>query len=102
MNLANTAELARPHHLARLADHGEGGKAVGHAKDETRAPLPRHQIERLGKGRVTAERTTQGVTVRWTTLREDELYVFTHSEMHDEVKERFATIVAAMDKAAGR
>ncbi len=37
-----------------------------------------------------------------TAIREDELYVFTHPEMHDEVKERFAAIVAAMDKAAAR
>jgi NAD(P)-dependent dehydrogenase (short-subunit alcohol dehydrogenase family) len=37
-----------------------------------------------------------------TAIREDELYVFTHPEMHDEVKERFAAIVAAMDKAATR
>jgi len=35
-------------------------------------------------------------------IREDELYVFTHPEMHDEVKQRFATIVAAMDKATAR
>jgi NAD(P)-dependent dehydrogenase (short-subunit alcohol dehydrogenase family) len=35
-------------------------------------------------------------------IREDELYVFTHPEMHDEVKQRFAAIVAAMDKAAAR
>jgi NAD(P)-dependent dehydrogenase (short-subunit alcohol dehydrogenase family) len=35
-------------------------------------------------------------------IREDELYVFTHPEMHAEAKERFAAIVAAMDKAAAR
>ena len=35
-------------------------------------------------------------------IRADELYVFTHPEMRDEVKERFAAIVAAMDKAAAR
>jgi short-subunit dehydrogenase len=35
-------------------------------------------------------------------VREDELYVFTHPEMSAEVKERFAAIVAAMDKAAAR
>ena len=35
-------------------------------------------------------------------IREDELYVFTHPEMRAEVKERFAAIVAAMDKAAAR
>src|ERR1700730_3056599 len=37
-----------------------------------------------------------------TAIRDDELYVFTHPEMHDEVKERFAAIVKAMDKAAAR
>jgi NAD(P)-dependent dehydrogenase (short-subunit alcohol dehydrogenase family) len=37
-----------------------------------------------------------------TAIREDELYVFTHPEMHDEVKQRFAAIAAAMDKAAAR
>jgi NAD(P)-dependent dehydrogenase (short-subunit alcohol dehydrogenase family) len=35
-------------------------------------------------------------------IREDELYVFTHPEMNAEVKERFATIVAAMDRQAAR
>ena len=35
-------------------------------------------------------------------IREDELYVFSHPEMHDEVKERFVAIVTAMDKAAAR
>jgi NAD(P)-dependent dehydrogenase (short-subunit alcohol dehydrogenase family) len=35
-------------------------------------------------------------------IREDELYVFTHSEMRAEVEERFAAILAAMDRAAGR
>lgn len=37
-----------------------------------------------------------------TAIREDELYVFTHPDMRAEVKERFATIVAAMDRAADR
>jgi NAD(P)-dependent dehydrogenase (short-subunit alcohol dehydrogenase family) len=35
-----------------------------------------------------------------TAIREEELYVFTHPEMGGEVKERFATIQAAMDKVA--
>jgi len=35
-------------------------------------------------------------------IREDERYVFTHPEMNAEVKERFAAIIAAMDKAASR
>jgi NAD(P)-dependent dehydrogenase (short-subunit alcohol dehydrogenase family) len=34
-------------------------------------------------------------------IREGELYVFTHPEMRGEVKQRFAAIAAAMDKAAG-
>jgi NAD(P)-dependent dehydrogenase (short-subunit alcohol dehydrogenase family) len=37
-----------------------------------------------------------------TAIREEELYVFTHPEMGGEVKERFATIQAAMDKVAAR
>jgi NAD(P)-dependent dehydrogenase (short-subunit alcohol dehydrogenase family) len=32
-------------------------------------------------------------------IRGDELYVFTHPEMRDEVEERFAAIMVAMDKA---
>jgi NAD(P)-dependent dehydrogenase (short-subunit alcohol dehydrogenase family) len=35
-------------------------------------------------------------------IRENELYVFTHPEMRDEVDERFAAIQAAMDKAEAR
>jgi NAD(P)-dependent dehydrogenase (short-subunit alcohol dehydrogenase family) len=35
-------------------------------------------------------------------IREDELYVFTHPEMRAELEERFASILAAMDKAAAR
>jgi NAD(P)-dependent dehydrogenase (short-subunit alcohol dehydrogenase family) len=35
-------------------------------------------------------------------IREEELYVFTHPEMRDGVEDRFAAIVAAMDKVAAR
>src|SRR5437868_6956829 len=35
-------------------------------------------------------------------IREDELYVFTHPEMRGELEERFAAIMAAMDKVAAR
>jgi NAD(P)-dependent dehydrogenase (short-subunit alcohol dehydrogenase family) len=35
-----------------------------------------------------------------TAIRGDELYVFTHPEMRREVEERFAAILAALDKAA--
>jgi NAD(P)-dependent dehydrogenase (short-subunit alcohol dehydrogenase family) len=37
-----------------------------------------------------------------TAIGENELYVFTHPEMRDEVEARFAAILAAMDQAAGR
>lgn len=37
-----------------------------------------------------------------TAIREDELYIFTHPEMRAGMEERFATISAAMDKAAPR
>jgi NAD(P)-dependent dehydrogenase (short-subunit alcohol dehydrogenase family) len=35
-----------------------------------------------------------------TAIREDELYVFTHPQMRARVEERFAAILAAMDRAA--
>ena len=35
-----------------------------------------------------------------TAIREDQFYVFTHPEMRPAVEERFAAILAAMDKAA--
>jgi hypothetical protein len=35
-------------------------------------------------------------------IREDELYVFTHPQMRTPVEERFAAILAALDKAAAR
>jgi hypothetical protein len=34
------------------------------------------------------------------TIPEDEFYVFTHSDMCAEIKERSTAIVAAMDRAA--
>jgi NAD(P)-dependent dehydrogenase (short-subunit alcohol dehydrogenase family) len=37
-----------------------------------------------------------------TAIREEELYLFTHPEMRGEVEDRFAAILAAMDKAAER
>jgi hypothetical protein len=37
-----------------------------------------------------------------TAIREDELYVFTHPEARSQVEERFAAVLAAMDKASGR
>jgi hypothetical protein len=37
-----------------------------------------------------------------TAICEDELYVFTHPQMRGEMEERFAAILSAMDKAAGR
>jgi NAD(P)-dependent dehydrogenase (short-subunit alcohol dehydrogenase family) len=35
-------------------------------------------------------------------IRDNDLYVFTDPEMHDLVRERFAAILAAMDKVAAR
>ena len=40
----------------------------------------------------------QVATCVLTAIREDELYVFTHPEMRDEVDERFAAIQAALDE----
>jgi NAD(P)-dependent dehydrogenase (short-subunit alcohol dehydrogenase family) len=38
----------------------------------------------------------------FTAIRDDELYVFTHPETRAELEERFATILAAMDRAVAR
>jgi hypothetical protein len=35
-----------------------------------------------------------------TSIREDELYVFTHPELRTELEERFAVILAALDEAS--
>jgi hypothetical protein len=37
-----------------------------------------------------------------TAIQNNELYVFTHPEMREPVKKRFAAIEAAMDEAATR
>jgi NAD(P)-dependent dehydrogenase (short-subunit alcohol dehydrogenase family) len=37
-----------------------------------------------------------------TAIREDDLYIFTHPDMRAELEQRFAAILAAMDKAAAR
>lgn len=39
------------------------------------------------------------LAAKLAAIREDELHVFTHPEMHAGVKERFASILKAMDKA---
>ena len=45
MHLADAAQFAGPHHLARLANHGEGGEAVSHAKNYARSALPLNEIK---------------------------------------------------------
>jgi NAD(P)-dependent dehydrogenase (short-subunit alcohol dehydrogenase family) len=54
--------------------------------------------ERVQSGLNPSDITAQVLTA----IREEELYVFTYPEMRGEVKERFATIQAAMDKVAAR
>lgn len=55
---------------------------------------------------ILAERSASGLSPEvvaartLAAIRADELYVFTHPELHGEVEERFAIIQAAMDKAA--
>ncbi|MBV8188570.1 MAG: SDR family NAD(P)-dependent oxidoreductase [Alphaproteobacteria bacterium] len=71
-----------------------------------RPPAPDSKAGRLA--RLHAELQSTGldaeVIARRTldAMRADQLYVFTHPEMHAEVKDRFAAIVAAMDEAAAR
>ena len=54
--------------------------------------------ERLQSGLDPADVAARVLAV----IREDELYVFTHPEMRGELEERFAAIMAAMDKVAAR
>ena len=60
--------------------------------------LMAHIAERLQSGLEPSEVAAQVLNA----IREDEFYVFTHPEMRDEVDERFAAIVAALDKAESR
>ena len=59
------------------------------------------QLAELGRAGLDATDVAAQVL---TAIRENELYVFTHpgADWRAELEERFATILAAMDKAAGR
>ena len=54
-----------------------------------------HIAERLQSGLAPSEVAARVLAA----IRRDELYVFTHPEMRGEVEERFAVIMAGMDKA---
>jgi hypothetical protein len=62
-----------------------------------------HQSRVLGEAK--SRRTLPNAPVRalaarvLTAIRDDDLYVFTHPEMRVAAEERFAAILAAMDKA---
>ena len=85
---------------------GESGRNRPQRYGATQTPDPAspagllvaHIAERLRSGLDPAEVAAQVLAA----VREDELYVFTHPEMHGEVEQRFAAITAAMDKAAAR
>lgn len=70
----------------------------------TTPPEPGSAAEQLAVH--VAERTREGLDPReaamrvLTAIRNDDLYVFTHPEMRDEVELRFAEISAALDRAA--
>ena len=108
---------------------GAGAQAVRHRRDRALPRLRPHRISDSGRNRLErygprqrpdpaspaaalaaklAELSEAGLdpsAVAAQTLaaiRADELYVFTHPEMRGEVEARFAAIVAALDKAAGR
>jgi NAD(P)-dependent dehydrogenase (short-subunit alcohol dehydrogenase family) len=62
----------------------EGGALAAHIAERVRSGLDPAEV---------AERVL-------TAIREDEVYVFTHPETRPAVEERFAALLAAMDKAA--
>jgi NAD(P)-dependent dehydrogenase (short-subunit alcohol dehydrogenase family) len=84
---------------------GESGRNRPERYGASKAPDPAspagqllaHIAERLRDGLDPPEVAARVLAA----IGEDELYVFTHPEMREEVKERFAAITAAMDKAAG-
>jgi len=82
---------------------GESGRNRPERYGPTQTPDPAspegqlvaYIAERLRSGTEPSE-----IAVRvLAAIRADELYVFTHPEMRGEVEERFAAIMAAMDKA---
>jgi NAD(P)-dependent dehydrogenase (short-subunit alcohol dehydrogenase family) len=84
---------------------GESGRNRPERYGASKAPDPAspagqllaHIAQRLRAGLDPSEVAARVLAA----ISEDELYVFTHPEMREEVKERFAAITAAMDKAAG-
>jgi NAD(P)-dependent dehydrogenase (short-subunit alcohol dehydrogenase family) len=84
---------------------GESGRNRPERYGASKAPDPAspagqllaHIAERLRAGLDPSEVAARVLAA----IGEDELYVFTHPEMREEVKERFAAITAAMDRAAG-
>jgi NAD(P)-dependent dehydrogenase (short-subunit alcohol dehydrogenase family) len=86
---------------------GESGRNRPERYGATQAPpdpaspaglLLAYIAERLQSGLDSSEVAARVLAA----IREDDLYVFTHPEMRDEVEARFAAINAAMDKAAAR
>jgi NAD(P)-dependent dehydrogenase (short-subunit alcohol dehydrogenase family) len=83
---------------------GESGRNRPERYGASRAPDPAspagqllaHIAERLRAGLDPSEVAARVLAA----IGEDELYVFTHPEMREEVKERFAAITVAMDRAA--
>jgi NAD(P)-dependent dehydrogenase (short-subunit alcohol dehydrogenase family) len=83
---------------------GESGRNRPERYGATQPPDPASQAgllvaqiaERLQSGLDPSDVATRVLTA----IREQELYVFTHPEMRAELEERFAAIMAAMDKAA--
>jgi NAD(P)-dependent dehydrogenase (short-subunit alcohol dehydrogenase family) len=82
---------------------GESGRNRPERYGTTQTPDPAspaglllaHIAERLRSGLAPSEVAARVLAA----IRGDELYVFTHPEMRGEVEERFAAIMAGMDKA---
>jgi NAD(P)-dependent dehydrogenase (short-subunit alcohol dehydrogenase family) len=85
---------------------GESGRNRPERYGATRTPDPASPAgvllariaERLQSGLDPSEVAARVLAA----IREDELYIFTHPEMREEVDERFAAIQAAMDKVTAR
>jgi NAD(P)-dependent dehydrogenase (short-subunit alcohol dehydrogenase family) len=85
---------------------GESGRNRPARYGATQTPDPEspagqllaHIAERLASGLVPSEVAARVLAA----IREDKLYVFTHPEMRDEVADRFAAILAALEEPEAR
>ena len=80
---------------------GATGRSATASRSRSIPPVRRRPWSPRSQGRSAAGLDPAAVAARvLDAIREDELYIFTHPGMRAEVEERFAAILAAMDKVS--